>query len=514
MFSVKIIGQNQKMVQLQLALPDGAAGDEIVVTVDRKTGLPTLWESRLAGKPVLRLRFEDLRRAQGKPIWAKVIAEDGTGQAIERWELVSYAELKSEIPPLNEGWENCVVLDVREQERDDAPPFLKALQAIRGGNWESVDRAFDAALRLQPRQPLLSFLKAWNLAQRPRHEEQIVALLTDVAHSGAVDLVRNVADGAFLHLSARELYAVLLAIPERQRTAAEWDHLARLAARAGKPAAGLQHIQSAIAAAGPAGDSSERARWHVQLLLETKQLPAAVQLSHKRLARDDISAEEVLAMADLFSSDGAKQEARELVVAALAHKQAVGMKRQPLLARRAEFENGLARWRTLIEAASLLPADSKWRQSEVGQVLREMTQLEERDLAGPLAQETKDPQIAAALWFVQAENEVQRGNAVAAADICWKLYEERQLPTDRHGWFIAHLHAARQHERLIWFVEDRLRAGETIDPDELHTVVPAAYDALGRKDAANRARTQPRPPEPPKPKAGRGMMGGMGGGFF
>jgi hypothetical protein len=514
LFAVKVIAQNKQTVQLKLAPPEGAPGDDIAVTVDRKTGLATLWESRIAGQTVLRLRFSDLRQAKGKPTWAKVVAEDSAGHQIEQWDLISYAELKTPIPALEQGWQNSVLLDLRAQDREDHPPLIEALQAIRSVDSGAVDRALAAALVKQPRQPLVSFLKAWNLSQRPGHEEAILLLLTDVARSGAFDLIRNIADGAFLHVSAREMYAVLLSVPEKQRTAADWDHLARMAVRARQPAAALAHVKSAIAAAGSAGDTPERVRLQVQLLLDSGQSQAAVKLARQRLTRDDISAEELPALVELFSKGSPPDEARNFIVAALAHKQAVGMPRRQLLLDRAEFETGLPRWRTLVEAASLLPEDSNLRQSSVGQVTGEMAKSEESDLAGTLAQETKDPQIAAALWLAQAQNEVQRANATAAADIGWKLYEEHQLPADRFGWLIIQMHAARQHERVIWFVEDRLRAGEWVDPDVLQSTLPSAYEALGRTDAAKRARTQPRPPDSPKGQPGRGRLGGMGGGFF
>ncbi|MBI3864156.1 MAG: hypothetical protein HY290_19915 [Planctomycetia bacterium] len=512
LFAVSVAAQDRQTAQLKLALAEGKPGDEIAVTVDRKTGLPSLWEMRLAGKVELRLRFADLRQAQGKPIWSKVTAEDAQGRVIERWDLVSHAGLKSTIAELDRGWGNSVVLDLRAQDGKDVPPVLKALQAVRSVEGAAVDRELTAALALQPKQPLFSFLNAWNLSQSEHHETEIVALLTDVARSGASDLIRNIADGAFLHLGSREMYAVLREVPENLRTPSDWDRLARVAARSAMPAEAVRHLEKAIAAAGPAGDSPARARMHVQLLVEAGQLPAAVERARSRLTRDDVAAEDFPALADLLAGAGAQKEARGLITAALAHKGAVGLVRQRLLTRRADFETGLARWRTLVEAASLLPAGSELRPAAITQIVRELAQADEAHLAGNLAEQAKDPQTAVILWLAQAEGEVEHANRAAAADIGWKLYEANQLPVDRYGWFIGLLQAARQHERLIWFVEDRLRAGDAVEADVLHTILPQAYEALGRKDAAIRARTHPIPPA--QPDRNNQRMPGMGGGFF
>lgn len=512
LFTVQTVAQNPQTVQLRLALREGSAGDEITVTVDRKTGLPTVWESRMAGQSVLRLRFSELRQAKGKPLWSRIIAEDAAGRQIERWDLVSYAELKGEIPTLDQEWQNAVLLDLRDQELSEIPPFIEALQALRSLDGKAVDSALAGVLSRNPRQPLVSFLKAWSLAQSPRHEAEIVSLLTDVARSAAGDLIRNISDGAFLHVSAREMYAVLLEVPERQRTPADYDHLSRMAERAGQPEAAIRHLRSAIEKEKPASDTPDRTRRLVQMLLAANQPAAAVELARTRSNREDIAAEQIPALADILARGGEKQPAHQLIVAALSRPQATGITREELLMGRAEFEVALIRWRTLIEAASLLPEKSNQRLPIVARVVREMAQAEEFDLAGQLAHETKDQEIAAGLWLAQAENEVQRANAAAAADICWNLYEARQLPSDRYGWFLSHLHTASQHERVIWFVEDRLRAGEAVDFEAMHSIVPLAYEALGRTDDANRARTQPRPPAPQP--AGRFQRGGMGGGFF
>jgi hypothetical protein len=511
LFTVQEIARNQQSVQLKLVPPEGAPGDELAITVDRKTGLPTLWESRLAGQTVLRLRFSGMRQTAGKPIWTKVVAEDNAGRQIEQWELVSHAALKGEIPPLERGWQNSVVLDLRVQDRAEVPPFVAALQAIRSVDSDGVDRALTAALVQQPRQPLISFLKAWNLAQQPGHEDEIVPLLAAIAGSGARDLIRNMADGAFRHVSARNMHSVLLSIPEQQRTATDWDRLARMAANSGQPVAALAHLKAAIAADAPRGETFDRIRLQIQLLLDAKQLPAALQLAQRTMNRDDIPVGGLPNLVDLFSRSGTRESVNSLIAAALARKSTVESDREQLLTRRAETETGLARWRTLVEAASLLPVDSPARHKTVGKVFQEIAKTEDPSPASALAEETKDRQIGTALLLAQADFEVRQGNSKVAADIWWKLYEEHELPVARFSLFVSHLHRARQHERVISFVEDRLRNGETVDISVIESVLPLAYDAVGRHNDAKRARTTPRPVESRRPQDQR-MRGG--GGFF
>src|SRR5260370_32787023 len=83
LFVVKVALQNAQSVQLRFELPGAAAGNDILLTVSRKDGLPVLWESRLDGAPVLRLKFAERAQAGGKLLWKKVVAEDAAGHELE-----------------------------------------------------------------------------------------------------------------------------------------------------------------------------------------------------------------------------------------------------------------------------------------------------------------------------------------------------------------------------------------------------------------------------------------------
>src|SRR5205823_2900090 len=121
----------------------------------------------------------------------KIVAEDAEGRELERWELVSFTAPKTEVPPLDKGWNVFLVLDLRDQERATTPPLVKVLQGLRLNDWASLDRALAAALKSQPDQPFLLLVKAWSLAQRENgNEAEIVDLLKHVARTGTTELLR------------------------------------------------------------------------------------------------------------------------------------------------------------------------------------------------------------------------------------------------------------------------------------------------------------------------------------
>ncbi len=154
----------------------------------------------------------------------------------------------------------------------------------------------------------------------------------------------------------------------------------------------------------------------------------------------------------------------------------------------------MTRWRTMIEALNALPAAPE-RQSTLDLILGELKHPDQVEQAGLLAPAIHDRQLQAELLLRQADLFVLRSNARSAADIGWGLYIQRQLPTDRFDWFIERLRAAREYGRLIQFVEDGLRSDKTLSNGQLDALA-AAYDALGRTDDADRARTNPRMKKP------------------
>ncbi|MGE5192943.1 MAG: hypothetical protein ACM3U2_10605, partial [Deltaproteobacteria bacterium] len=513
LFHVKVAGQDEKEVRLRLELPGAPAGNEILVTVSRQHGLPTSWESRLDGKPVQRLRFEEFDESHGQPGWKRVIAEDVAGREVERWELVGDTPPKSEIPALDARWEAYFVVDLRDQERAQYSTAIELLRAVRLRDWAAADRALSEALSRQPGQPFLLLLKAWSLAQRDaRHEAEVVELLKMVAQHGSGDMLQSLADHSFAALDDAVIYEVLLAQPIDRRQAADWDRLARVAVRAGKPHEAVAHLKSAIAQAGPARDDPERIRRLVELLLETRHVGEAEALAEARAARPQAQPEEVAGLAEALHQWGEVSEAAKFMRQALAHKDVTGERRQKLLHRRANLETGTVRWRTLLEAIDAVPAESPLRAASLEAILADLTDPAQGDQAGRLGDEAKDRRAQAAFRLRQAELYLLRSNLGAAADIGWSLYESKRLPAERLDWLFGRLSAARQNERLIRLADDRLRSGKTLSQNVLDRVA-AACEATGRPDAARRARTNSRDIKPP-PAPAAPAANPRGGGFF
>jgi hypothetical protein len=514
LFRVTVAGQSDKEVQLRLDVPGAPAGNDILVTVSRQNGLPTVWESRLDGKMALRLRFEDPDESRGQPHWTRVVGEDAAGREVERWKLIEDVGVRGDVPPLDAGWEAYFVVDLRDQERAHQHPAMQLLQAVRLRDWNTADRALAEALQRQPDQPFLLVLKAWSLAQRAgNHEADVVELFKKVLQRGGSDLVQSLVDRSFAALDDGAIYEVLLAQPMARRQAADWDRLARAAVRIGKPHEAVAHLKAAVEQAGPAGDDAERARRLVELLLETRHVGEAVALAEARAARPAAQPEELAALAEALHQWGAVSESSQFMRQALAHPDVTGERRQKLLHRRARLETGPVRWRTLLEAIEAVPADSPLRSASVAAILADLTDPAQGDEAGRLGEEVKDRRAQAALRVRQAELYLLRANLGAAADIGWSLYESKRLPADRFGWLFGRLQAAMQNERLIRLAEDRLRTGQSL-PQNVLDLVAAAYEATGRPDAARRARTNARDIKPPAANPVVPAGNNRGGGFF
>ncbi len=489
LFKVTTEGQDDESVQLRFELPGAPAGTDLHVSVSRKNGLPTRWESRLDGKPVVRLRFEDLGGAAGRRFWKTVIAEDDSGRELERWELVKIEELTSPIPALDAGWKDFVELDLRTQERVSQPAVIRVLQAVRLRDWPAVDRALTEALAKQPDQPFLLLVKAWSLAQHAESRgEEIVQLLKRVGRLGTAELLQPLVDRSFASIDDEMVYELLLEQPRARRRVADWEILARVAARVGKPREAIADLEAAIEQAGPAGDDPARATLLVQLLLETGLNAQAVAAANTRALRPDIQPEELVSLAETLHQWGSVTEASGLMRQALASRQISGERRYRLLKRRAALESGPVRWQTLLEAIDSVPGSATHRSESVEAILGDLTDPAQGDAAARLGDDSKNKAVQAALQIRRAELFALRSNAGPAADIAWELYQSKRLPARRHAWLFTRLAAARQHARLVEFVEARLRAGEKLNPKQLEALA-AAYDAAGRPDAAHRART-------------------------
>lgn len=491
LFRIERLEQGADRVRLRLRLPGAAAGNEIVITVGRRHGLPIEWESRLDGEVVLRLKFADLGDAAGRPIWKTVTALDASGNELERWELVKIAAREGGVLPLNRHDPKCVVFDLRDQEQAETPTIVQALQGLRLRDWGATQRALAEALRDQPGQPLILLLKAWSLAQRDRGSAAVVTLLRQIARQGTGGLLKPLVDHEFPQISDAVIYEILQELPVDRRSVTDWENLACAAARAGHLQAGIESLQAAIRQAGPESDNFERERKLVEFLLEASRTDESLKLARTCAARADVPPERLAALAETFHKGNVSKAAQELMQQALASPSAVRERRQQLLLRRANIESGMVRLRMLLEAIRAAPVDSQLRVTATDLLLSELMDPMRADDAGALALEAGEAKLETTLRLRQAELDVLRGNQIAAAEIGWKLYETMHLPDDRFTWLFERLRAAEQLERFIRLVEDRLRSGKSLDQRELDAAA-FAYDELSRPAAALRARTNSR----------------------
>jgi len=196
----------------------------------------------------------------------------------------------------------------------------------------------------------------------------------------------------------------------------------------------------------------------------------------------------------------------------LSRQDIAGARRCHLLLRRAELEVAPVRWRTLLEAIDVVPVNSPLRSAAIGRLVSDMTDPAHVELAGEIADEAQDPSAQAAVRLRQAELYRSRLNSRAAADIAWSLYESKRLPADRFRWLFERLASARQHDRMVRLVEDRLRSGKAVPQELLNDIAPV-YELQGRPVDAKRARTNSLDFKPP-PQVPKMQGGGMGGGFF
>jgi hypothetical protein len=514
LFQVATVRQDGQSVQLRLQLAAAAAGNEILVTIDRQHGLPTDWQSRLNGEKVLRLSFADLAEVAGKPIWKTVVALDKSGSEIERWELVKAERRDAGIPPLNEHDPRYALFDLRDQEHLRVPAVVQVLQAVRARDWDAAQRALAVALRAQPGQPFLLLLKAWCTSQQDRKQaDSLVPLLKQVAREGAGGLLVPLVDHAFPQISDAAIYDILREQPRERRSAADWDDLARVALRLGNSQEAVEHLKAAIVVAGPDGDNPRRERDLVELLLDLKHHDEALSIAAARAARSDVTSQQLAALAETLYKGRASEVAAKFMRQALEISGGSRKERYGLLLRRADMESGIVRWRTILEAARGLPADSPLRDSAARLLLGELTDASQVEFVEALAAEADDRKLAVQLLVRQAELYVLRANFAAAAEIGWKLFTAHELPSDHFDWLLDRLGAAEKNERLVQLVEERLRTGKRLEQSQLDAAA-LAYEALGRPAAARRARTNSRDFNAARTGAALPVTGAIGRGMF
>jgi hypothetical protein len=119
------------------------------------------------------------------------------------------------------------------------------------------------------------------------------------------------------------------------------------------------------------------------------------------------------------------------------------------------------------------------------------------DAAALLAAAAKNKGVPAgdryAILLRQAEFE---SDPNAAADLCWQVEQAGYLPSEKLRWACHRMNAAKQSDRVVAMLEQRLRRGVDVSPRVL-SELEAAYLALQRPVDARRAYEQDPPPRHP-----------------
>ncbi|NQT14957.1 MAG: hypothetical protein HQ582_19535 [Planctomycetes bacterium] len=487
-------------VRLRL-IPQGlseSAKTYLEIDYSAKTGLVAGWQSFRGGELVGRMSFGKAAPPSGLPAVTWKNASGGTRMV---WELLESKPLDEKLAELSAGWDGFLLLDRRSEEPSVDAPFRAALDAVSQRQWSQAAAQADAALKQHLSHPLLLLLKAWCYENDPRlgSQPQQLKLLEEVAKSRATSLAHFVADGNFSWLSSEQLYRLLTLVPPDARTAANCDDLARAAVATGELEIALKHTDAADAIGGLFDAQFVRYKRRIELLLKLGRPESAAQAARQSAQNPEISPERLADMAELIASHGQDQLAGEMFDQALGRQLSVDV-RYALLRRRAGTlaQEGLPRWRALLAAALVYPADSLVRQQTMSTLLAELHLPAHAEVAGVLAQETDDPVASAQLVLRQAELTADPGQA---ADICRRLLALGRIPPERRTWALGVWNKASRPQDTIRAAEDWLRNDPVHTDELLRYELAAAYGTVGRvrdarraasTDAARRIRSTPR----------------------
>lgn len=479
--------------KLRFAFPGQTASIYLEATFSEMHGLPIAWEAHVDGQLTQRLRFADFKPTEAGPQWHQVTLEDATGKPLARWELVA-SEIKIAVPKLSSPLDNdsflgsLARLDRRPTARPRDTDLNAAIAALERRQWNVALAALDALLAATPDRPLPLYLKAWCHEQQgqPLTRDALIAALSRVAASPAVDLTRLIAAGTPGFLSAAERYAILLQQPEDIRSHDDWAHLAHWAVEAGKRDEALAHVDRSLEPDEVAASYRfARQLLRTEILLSLDRGDAIGEVVTAFVANRQATPDEMAQLAGMLARFGRRDDAERLLTAALGREGLADENRYGLLVARAACQVGLARWRTLLEAELLLPAGAPQRGAALANVLGELHQPIDAEIAAQLAAGFAQPRVHWPLVIRQAELTV---DAASAAELWWHVYEAGQLPDDKLYVACARLNDGRQSERAVEIVERQIRQRAT-GMSSLLTVLERAYRTLGRADDARRAAT-------------------------
>ncbi len=488
------------IVRLRFTLPSYADPTRawIEAAFSKHTGQIVAWESRFDGRLAQRLHFAFDPQGPA-PRLREVRLEDAAGKTLARWEFPDGGSPAAPIPPLDEGWHGYLRLDHRTETPRVDVDFIRGVQCLRNTDWENAARHLRTALQARPNHPLILLLAAYAVQQGklPIPHQQVLGWLAQVVEGPAAELTRFIAQGEFPGLTASQTYELLARQPVAQRTAGDWERLAQAALQAERYELALSHAESASAAYRPAPHpwSLEKTRLLARLALGQKdQAAALVAAWTDKWPATPIDRVEI---ADRLAAHGLKAEAAQVYDQALATPGLALGVRVDLLRRRADVQTGLARWRSLLEAASLILDDEKEESHQQAAtspscplppapfqvLLAELNHPRDAAAADALAAEARHPVLRTYLLVLRAQLTPDPEASAAALDQAAKL---GPLPGEFMSWACTRWNATGRHVQTIRQLEGWLRAGQTLWETHL-ALLEEAYRATGREQDALRA---------------------------
>ncbi|MFO1095632.1 MAG: hypothetical protein U0992_20355 [Planctomycetaceae bacterium] len=439
-----------------------------------------------------------------------VVARDSEGKTLEEWQLTA-ADASAGVPAPADEWANFIIDDSRTNEG----PYARAREALSRYDYARAGQILSDALVDRPDQPLLNLLLAWvdEFGGHPATvRTQQRETLARVVRSGAFDLARMVSAQNFPSLSDRDLYDLLLTMPEERRSSANYVELSDLAAALGRPLDALAHIEAAVARTPVESRDELRDRKldHIAALLRLGRNDEAIRASEDVLSAQRNGISELVRIGDLFGNVGLTERADDYFVRAWQAADANRAAQADVLKREARWFAGARRWTILLKAAQADPADSRQRDALVKLVVGEMATADDAIIAGTLARLFPDPALATALRIREAELTPWPPHA---AEIAVELFEARQLSADRFEWLVKTADAGGRYADVIRVLESSLHNGQRLD-DAMRLRLVHAYGEVGRASDAARAQSDMKETPPAETPAGTAPSAGPGLGFF
>lgn len=481
---------DQQQIRIRF-VPNGFVARQLSLDVvyDKATRLPMLCEVLRLGSVAQRYRMT--AELDPEKVLTRLIVqqESVTGEIFSRGEWTSVPENAMPLPAPDEVPAGTILLDRRPLLRATVSGLERGLQYLRQNQFRAAADEFRKAVDVHRQHPLVRFLLAWsldNVVDKRATDDlpQAYARSLEVAPLG---IVRFLAQQGSRQLSRRDLYE--LVSPKLQGSGLAQDQLslARISLQDSNPVQALQHATAAAKLSGNAdAQRFEVLQVLVEALLRTGNVPGALQQfqvwSNER-PRPWNQISELLGVFEYFEA-GPMLKPQYSTLLERPDLLPIPEVRRSLLARYADVMEGAERWEKLLEAAELLPADSKQGAGELSLILTEIESARDLDSVLQLLKRVKYPAHRQQLLALQAQ---LTADPQLAQDINWQLHQAGFQFNERLTAICDLFNATQHPERTIEVLEAVARTDRLSHSERMG--LAAAYEAQNRNLDARRARS-------------------------